>query len=72
MYDSKDTYSDLKDAPIASWEVSMPFGRKLTRKQFKKVLDDRADDDGEMYTIEQVKERLKGRSKERKKFWDEI
>jgi hypothetical protein len=50
----------------------MPFGRKLTRKQFKKVLDDRADDDGEMYTIEQVKERLKGRSKERKKFWDEI
>jgi hypothetical protein len=72
LYDSKDTYSDLKDAPIASWEVSMPFGRKLTRKQFKKVLDDRADDDGEMYTIEQVKERLKGRSKERKKFWDEI
>lgn len=72
LYDSKDTYSDLRDAPIANWELSMPFGRKLTRKQFKEMLDGRADDDGEMYTIEQVKERLKEHRKERKKFWDEI
>jgi len=72
LYDPEDTHSDLKNAPIASWEMSMPFGRKLTRKQFAEYLYRDYDENDKGMTIKQVKEELKRRSEERKKFWDDI
>ena len=72
LYDAKDTYDDLKTAPIASWEMSMPFGRKITRRQFEEHLRRAIEDDGPGYTMEEVKEHIKKHSEERKEFWDAI
>jgi hypothetical protein len=72
LYDPDDTYSNLKEAPIASWEMSMPFGRKLTRKEFDEYMDINEDDDEERSTMDEVKAHLKLHTAERKKFWDEV
>jgi len=73
LYDPEDTYSDLKMAPVASWEMSMPFGRKLTRKQFAEYLDrDLNDGEGVVFSMKQLKKELKRHSDERKKLWDAV